>query len=332
MANNIGIDLGTASVLINVSQKGIVLDEPAVVAVDSQSNRVLAVGSEAYKMVGKTPNHIRAIRPLKGGVIADFDMCEQMLTYFVKKLSVKGLMSRPTILVCCPTSTTQIERKAIHQAADKASGGGKVYLVEEARVAALGAGLDIFKPKGSMIIDIGGGTSDIAVLSLGDVVAAKSLRVAGDKMNEAIANSIKQKYNLQIGEQTAEMIKREIGSVKHPLPEKTMDLRGRNIKNGLPETITVSSADVHPAISTTLYQVVNAAKNVLAQTPPELASDIIERGIVLTGGGALIDGATQLFSSELQVPVFSSENPRQDVAVGTGIMLEEHADQLIDED
>lgn len=324
MAKDIGIDLGTANVLINVQGKGIVLNEPSVVAIDTRRDRVLAVGSEAYKMVGRTPNNIRAIRPLKDGVIADFDMTEQMLSYFIKKLNVRGVMSKPNILICCPTNTTDIERKAIRQAAEK-SGGAKIYLEEEPKVAAVGAGLDIFQPHGSMVVDIGGGTSDIAVLSLGDIVASSSVRVAGDKLNADIMNYVRKKYSLQIGERTAERIKMEIGTVLPGHRQEEMQVRGRGIMDGLPSTITLTSDEVEEAIHDTLQAVVQAARDVLGIVPPEIASDIIDRGIVLTGGGALLDGIADLFSEELQVPVMASETPLKDVALGTGVLLEHYA-------
>ncbi len=314
MAKDIGIDLGTANVLINVKGKGIVLNEPSVVAVDTQTGRVLAVGSEAYKMVGRTPSNIRAIRPLKDGVIADFDMTEQMLSYFIKKLNVKGVMSKPAILICCPTNTTDIERKAIRQAAEK-SGGGDVYLEEEPKVAAVGAGLDIFQPYGNMIIDIGGGTSDIAVLSLGDIVISRSLRSAGDKLNANIANYVRQEYSLMIGEHTAEKIKIEIGSV--------MNVRGRDVVSGLPKSIRITSDETVDAMRDTLDAMIAAAKEVLSETPPELASDVIDRGIVITGGGALLDGLETLFAEELTVPVMIADTPLDDVAVGSGQLLEQ---------
>ncbi|GET16808.1 rod shape-determining protein [Ligilactobacillus agilis] len=321
MAKDIGIDLGTANVLINVKGKGIVLNEPSVVAVDTMSNRVLAVGSEAYKMVGRTPSNIRAIRPLKDGVIADFDMTEQMLSYFIKKLNVKGFMSKPNIMICCPTNTTEVEKKAIRQAAEK-SGGGNVYLEEEPKVAAVGAGLDIFKPQGNMVIDIGGGTSDIAVLSLGDIVVSRSLRVAGDKLNQDIVTYLRKKRGLLIGEHTAEKIKIEIGTVLKGHRDKKMEVRGRDVVKGMPESITVTSAEIEEALHDTMMSVIIAAHEVLSQTPPELAADIIDRGIVLTGGGALLDGIDELFSNQLQVPVVVADSPLDDVAVGTGYLLD----------
>ena len=322
MAKDIGIDLGTANVLINVKGKGIMLNEPSVVAVDTQTGRVLAVGSEAYKMVGRTPSNIRAIRPLKDGVIADFDMTEQMLSYFIKKLNVKGVMSKPAILICCPTNTTDIERKAIRQAAEK-SGGGDVYLEEEPKVAAVGAGLDIFQPYGNMIIDIGGGTSDIAVLSLGDIVISRSLRSAGDKLNANIANYVRQEYSLMIGEHTAEKIKIEIGSVIKGHRNKEMNVRGRDVVSGLPKSIRITSDETVDAMRDTLDAMIAAAKEVLSETPPELASDVIDRGIVITGGGALLDGLETLFAEELTVPVMIADTPLDDVAVGSGQLLEQ---------
>ncbi|KRM97564.1 rod shape-determining protein MreB [Liquorilactobacillus aquaticus DSM 21051] len=320
MAKDIGIDLGTANVLINVQGKGIVLNEPSVVAIDTHTGRVLAVGSEAYKMVGRTPSNIRAIRPLKDGVIADFDITEQMLSYFIKKLNVKGFMSKPNILICCPTNTTSIERKAIRQAAEK-SGGGAVYLEEEPKVAAIGAGLDIFQPHGSMVIDIGGGTSDIAVISLGDIVVSRSLRIAGDRLSNDISSYVKKRHSLQIGERTAEKAKIEIGTVVAGHRKKEMEIRGRDIVNGLPRTIQLSSDEIEQALRDTMLSVIAAAKEVLEQTPPELAADIIDRGLILTGGGALLDGIDQLFSDHLKVPVTVASTPLDDVALGTGNLL-----------
>ncbi|HJE97883.1 MAG TPA: rod shape-determining protein [Ligilactobacillus acidipiscis] len=321
MAKDIGIDLGTANVLINVQGKGIVLDEPSVVAIDTDTDRILAVGSEAYKMVGRTPGNIRAVRPLKDGVIADFDMTEQMLAYFIKKLNVKGLMSKPDILICCPTGTTDIERKAIRQAAEK-SGNGAVHVDVEPKVAAIGAGLEIFKPVGNMVVDIGGGTSDIAILSLGDIVASSSLRVAGDRLNTDIVNYIRKDFGLLIGEHTAERVKIEIGTAVPGHRNEEIQVRGRDVVNGLPKEIELTSDQVEGAIHDTLESIVVSAKDLLGQIPPELAADIIDHGIMLTGGGALIDGLGQLFSDQLGVPVHVSETPLQDVAKGTGFLLE----------
>ncbi|HIW71240.1 MAG TPA: rod shape-determining protein [Candidatus Levilactobacillus faecigallinarum] len=323
MAKDIGIDLGTANVLIYVVGKGIVLNEPSVVAIDTKTDKVLAVGSEAYRMVGRTPGNIRAIRPLKDGVISDFDITEAMLSYFINKLSVKGFLSKPNIMICAPTNITEIERKAIIQAAEK-SGGAKVYLEEEPKVAALGAGMDIFKPSGNMVIDMGGGTSDIAILSLGDIVSSRSIRVAGDRMNSEIVNYLKHKHNLIVGERTAETIKIKIGTA-YPEPDndkKTMAVRGRDAVSGMPTEVEITATEVEEAIHDSVDQIVSAAMAVLETTPPELAADIIDRGIMLTGGGALLDGIDKLFSEKLTVPVIISEDPLDNVAKGAGVLLE----------
>lgn len=324
MAKDIGIDLGTANVLIYVAGKGIVLNEPSVVAIDTKTGKVLAVGEEAYKMVGRTPSNIRAIRPLRDGVISDFDITEEMLTYFINKLNVKGFMSRPKIMICAPTNVTEIERNAITQAAEKA-GGGTVYLEEEPKVAAVGAGMDIFQPRGNMVIDMGGGTSDIAVLSLGDVVSSKSIRVAGDKMNSEIVAYIKQNHGLQIGEHTAEKIKIEIGTAK-PSDDNVqeMEVRGRDTVSGMPRSITITSNEIAEAIQDTIQLIIDGAKEVLEVTPPELASDIVDRGVMLTGGGALLNDIDQVIADALSLPVIISENPLDNVAKGAGILLEHY--------
>ena len=311
MAKDIGIDLGTANVLIYVAGKGIVLNEPSVVAVDTRTGKVLAVGSEAYRMVGRTPSNIRAIRPLKDGVISDFDITEEMLTYFINKLDVKGFMSKPKIMICAPTNVTEIERNAIMQAAEKA-GGGQVYL-------------EIFQPRGNMVIDMGGGTSDIAIISLGDIVASKSIRVAGDKMNTEIASYIKQKHNLIIGEHTAEKIKIEIGTAKKDDSDvKTLEVRGRDAVSGMPRAVTIDSNEIAEAINDTVQLIISGAKEVLEVIPPELASDIVDRGIMLTGGGALLRNIDQVIADALTVPVIISENPLDNVAKGAGILLEHY--------
>ncbi|MCD5505938.1 rod shape-determining protein [Lactobacillus delbrueckii subsp. lactis] len=317
VSKDIGIDLGTANVLINVSGKGIVIDEPSVVAVDTNTNKVVAVGIEAYEMVGRTPGNIRVIRPLKDGVIADFDITEAMLSYFIEKLNVKGFMSKPNILVCAPTGVTSIEQKAIIQAAEK-SGGGKVYLDYEPKVAAVGAGLDIFKPQGNMVIDIGGGTTDIAILSMGEIVTSKSLRYAGDRMNQAIVNYIKANHQLLIGMRTAEAIKIEIGTATDPDPDASMNVRGRDTIDGLPKQIKVNSSEVTEA----LQSIIDTTKQVLQETPPELSADIIDRGIMITGGGALLKNIDKLIADSLQVPVLIAESPLESVALGTGILLQ----------
>ena len=321
MARDIGIDLGTAIVLINLSGKGIVLNEPSVVAVDTNNDKVVAVGTEAYEMVGRTPGNIRVIRPLKIGVIADFDITEEMLSYFIEKLNVKGFMSKPNILICAPTGITSIEQKAIIQAAEK-SGGGQVYLDFEPKVAAVGAGLDIFKPQGNMVIDIGGGTTDIAILSMGEIVTSRSLRWAGDAMSKAIISYLKNEKNLLIGQRTAEQIKIQIGYAFKPDPDKSMTVRGRDIVNGLPKQVTITAPEVQNALQDGLMSIVAATKEVLEQTPPELSADIIDRGIMLTGGGALLKNLDSLITYYLQVPVLTADEPLEAVALGTGILLQ----------
>lgn len=320
-ARDIGIDLGTANVLIYVKGKGIVLNEPSVVAIDQHTKRVLAVGEEAWRMVGRTPGHIVAIRPLKDGVIADFDITEAMLKHFLSKLNLKGWFAKPRILICCPTNITSVERKAIKEAAEK-SGGKKVYLEEEPKVAAIGAGMDIFQPSGNMVIDIGGGTTDVAVLSMGDIVTSASIKVAGDKFDQEILNYIKREYKLLIGERTAEEIKINIATVFPNARDEAMDIRGRDLVTGLPRTITIRSGEIEKALRETVYTIVQTAKSVLERTPPELSADIIDRGVFLTGGGALLHGIDQLLAQQLKVPVFIAENPMDCVAIGTGLMLD----------
>ena len=320
-AKDIGIDLGTANVLIHVRGKGIVLNEPSVVALDKKHNKVLAVGEEAWQMVGRTPANITVIRPLKDGVIADFDVTEAMLRHFIDKLNVKGFFTKPRILVCCPTNITSVEQKAIREAAEK-SGGKKIYLEEEPKVSAIGAGMDIFQPSGNMVIDIGGGTTDVAVLSMGDIVTSESITIAGDTLDNDIIQYIKNQYKLFIGLRTAEDIKFNIGTVFIGSRNEKMDIRGRDMVSGLPRTITIDSEEIRLALRESMYLIVQAAKNVLEKTPPELSADIIDRGVFLTGGGALLNGIDQLLAEELKVPVFVSDSPLDCVARGTGILLE----------
>ncbi|WP_416828167.1 rod shape-determining protein [Ectobacillus polymachus] len=320
-SKDIGIDLGTANVLIHVKGKGIVLNEPSVVAIDRNTGRVLAVGEEARRMVGRTPGNIVAIRPLKDGVIADFEITEAMLKHFINKLNVKGFMSKPRILICCPTNITSVEQKAIREAAEK-SGGKKVYLEEEPKVAAIGAGMDIFQPYGNMVVDIGGGTTDIAVLSMGDIVTSSSIKMAGDKFDMEILNYIKRKYKLLIGDRTAENVKIEVGTVFPGSRSETIEIRGRDMVTGLPRTISVGSEEIQEALKENASVIVQAAKGVLERTPPELAADIIDRGVILTGGGALLHGIDMLLAEELKVPVLIAEDPMQCVAIGTGVMLD----------
>lgn len=322
MAQDIGIDLGTANVLVSVTGQGVVLNEPSVVAVDTKTNKVLAVGKEAYEMVGRTPGNIKAIRPLKDGVISDFDVTESMLTYFINKLSVKGLVSKPKVMICAPTNITNIERKAIIEAAQKAV-GGEVFLEEEPKVAAVGAGMDIFEPKGSMVIDIGGGTSDIAVVSLGDVVASKSLKVAGDVMNQNIIDFMKRNHNIVIGEHTAEKIKKTIGTADMNSDDvKEMQVRGRDAVSGMPISVTINSNEIAEALHGTIETIISGAKSVLETVPPELAADIIDRGVMLTGGGSMLADIDSVISDALTVPVLISDDPLENVAKGAGALLD----------
>lgn len=320
-SRDIGIDLGTANVLIHVKGKGIVLNEPAVVAMDRNTGRVLEVGEEARRMVGRTPGNIEAIRPLKDGVIADFDVTEAMLKHFINKINVKGLFTKPRMLICCPTNITKVEQKAIKEAAEK-SGGKKVYLEEEPKVAAIGAGMEIYQPSGNMVVDIGGGTTDVAVLSMGGIVTSESIKMAGDNFDAEILQYIKKKYKLLIGERTAEEIKISVATVFEGSRDESLEIRGRDMVSGLPQTITVNSKEIEEALREHVDVIVQAAKTVLEQTPPELSADIIDRGVILTGGGALIHGMDQLLAEELKVPVFVAEEPMSCVAKGTGIMLE----------
>lgn len=321
LSKDIGIDLGTANVLIHVKGRGVVVNEPSVVAIESESKRVLAVGEDARKMVGRTPGNITAIRPLKDGVIADFDITEVMLKYFINKVGGKSMFSRPRILICAPTNITSVEQKAIRQAAERC-GAKDVYLEEEPKATAIGAGMDIYQPSGNMVVDIGGGTTDVAVLSMGDIVTSSSIKVAGDKFDMEIIRYIKSKYKLLIGERTAEDIKIQIGTVYPDGRDEQMDIRGRDMVSGLPQTITIRSGEIQEALWDSVATIVSAAKSVLERTPPELSADIIDRGVILTGGGALLHGLDQLLVDELKVPVLVAEDPMHCVVKGTGIMLD----------
>ena len=320
-AKDIGIDLGTANVLIYIKGQGIVLNEPSVVAIDSETKKPLAVGKEAREMLGRTPGTVHAIRPMKDGVIADFEITEVMLNHFIKKINGKSFLSRPKILICCPSNITQVEKNAIKDAAER-TGAKKVYLEEEPKVAAIGAGLDIAAPCGSMVIDVGGGTTDVAVLSLGGIVNSASIKIAGNVFDNDIAKYIKDKYKLLIGDRTAEDIKLTIGTVYPNGKKEKMEVRGRDLVTGLPHTITITSDEIEEALRESVYIIVNTAKNVLEQTPPELSADIIDKGIVVTGGGALINGFDELLSHELKVPVLVAESPLTCVVEGTGILLD----------
>jgi len=320
-SRDIGIDLGTANVLIYVKSQGIVLNEPSVVALQSDNKKVLAVGSEAKEMLGRTPGKINAIKPMKDGVIADFEITELMLGYFINKLNGKSIFRKPRILICCPSNITQVEKNAIKEAAEK-TGAKKVFIEEEPKVAAVGAGIDISKPSGSMIIDIGGGTTDIAVLSLGGIVNSSSIKVAGNSFDMEIIKYIKNKYKLLIGERTAEDIKMNIGTVYPGKKKEKMEVRGRHMVTGLPKTISITSDEIAEALNESVQLIIHHTKLVLEQTPPELSADIISKGIVMTGGGALMDGLDKVLSKELDIPVYVASNPLTCVAEGTGILLE----------
>jgi len=319
---DIGIDLGTANVLVYVKGKGIVLREPSVVARDTRSGKTLAVGEEARRMLGKTPSNIQAIRPLRDGVIADFEVTEAMLNYFIKKVTrsngfLSFLRPKPAVTICVPAEITSVEERAVRDAA-KLAGARSVDIIEEPMAAAIGAGLPIDGPSGNMVVDIGGGTTDVAVISLGGIVVSQSIRVAGNKCDEAISRHIRRVYNLMIGERTAEDIKINIGSAYKLDPELTMDIRGRDLINGLPKTVNITSEEVREALAEPLGAIIDAVKSVLEKTPPELAADIIDRGIILTGGGALLRGLDALLGEVTGIPVIVAEDPMSCVAIGTG--------------
>ncbi len=318
---DIGIDLGTANILIYVKGEGIVLSEPSVVAIDKESGEVLAIGSKAHEMLGRTPGSVIAIKPLKDGVIADFDKTEIMLDYFIKKIKGKTIFSRPRILICCPSNITQVEKNAIREVAER-TGAKKVYVEEEPKVAAVGAGLSIDMPTGNMVIDIGGGTTDIAVLSLNGIVYSESIKIAGNTFDTDIIKYVKNKYKLLIGEVTAEKIKIKIGTVLENAKEKSMKVRGRDLLTGLPKTITLSSKEVKEAIKESVDMIIHGVKMVLEKIEPEISADIIDKGIVLTGGGALLEGLDKLIQQEINVPTKIAESPLTCVAEGTGIILD----------
>ena len=321
IGKDIGIDLGTANVLIYVKGQGIVLNEPSVVAIQTETKNILAVGEEAHQMLGRTPGKVSSIRPLKDGVIADFDLTREMLNSFIKKIKAKSAISRPRILICCPSNITEVERNAIREAAE-ASGARKVYVEEEPKVAAIGAGLDISKPSASMVIDIGGGTTDIAVLSLGDIVTSKSIRVAGDLFDQEIIKYVKNKYKLLIGERTAEDVKVNIGNVSQDSKKDKISIKGRDLSTGLPNSISITSKEVQEALEDSINKIIQAVKSVLEETLPELSADIVTNGIVVTGGGALLGGLKKLLEDELKVPIKIAESPLTCVAEGTAIMLD----------
>ncbi len=325
-SKDIGIDLGTANVLIYEKGKGIVLEEPSVVSMDAQTGRMIAAGEEARQMLGRTPGKIEVVRPMKDGVIADIAATEMMLKHFINSLNIKGMLSQPRIMICCPTNMTLVEKNAIREAAEKC-GAREVFIEEEPKIAALGAGMDISKPSGNMVIDVGGGTADIAVLSLGDIVTSASIKIAGNRFDQDIVDYIKTNYKLLIGDRTAEEIKISVATVYPEGREEELQVRGRDLVSGLPRTITISSTEVEESLRESVRIIVHAAKNVLEQTPPELSADIMNKGIVLTGGGALLHGLDRLLADELHVPVFVADNPLHCVVIGTGIMLD-HIDKI----
>ena len=323
---DIGIDLGTASVLVYVKGKGVVLKEPSVVAFDRNTNKIKAIGEEARLMLGRTPGNIVAVRPLRQGVISDYTVTEKMLSYFISRTVGKSLFGRkPRISVCVPSGATEVEKKAVEDATYQA-GAREVSIIEEPVAAAIGGGIDIAKPCGNMIVDIGGGTADIAVISLGGVVVSNSIKVAGDDFDEAIVRFMRKKHNLLIGERTAEEIKINVGTVYKRPENLTMDVRGRNLVTGLPKTVTVTSEETEEALREPAYQIVDAVHNVLERTPPELAADISDRGIVLTGGGSLIQGLEELIEEKTGINTMTAEDPLTAVAIGTGKYIEYLAD------
>lgn len=317
---DMGIDLGTATVLVYVRGKGVILKEPSVVAIDNNTNKILAVGEEARKMIGRTPGNIVAIRPMRNGVISDYDTTEKMLKYFISEACGKRKISTPKVVICIPCESTEVEKRAVKDAAINA-GAKKVFLIEEPLAAAIGAGIDITLPSGNMVIDIGGGTTDIAVISLGGIVVRESIKVAGDKFDEAIIKYVRKKHNLMIGERTAENLKVSVGSVFGD-KEFSEDVKGRDLLTGLPKSVTVTSSEMREALIDTVMVICEMTHVVLEKTPPELAADIAEKGIVMTGGGALLSGLDKLIEHISKVPVHIPEDPVGSVAIGTGKMLD----------
>ncbi len=321
LSTDIGIDLGTASILVYVKGKGVVLKEPSVVAFDRDTNKIKAIGEEARLMIGRTPGNIVAVRPLRQGVISDYTVTEKMLKHFIRKALGKRTFKKPRISVCVPSGVTEVEKKAVEDATYQV-GAREVAIIEEPIAAAIGAGIDISKPCGNMIVDIGGGTTDIAVISLGGTVVSTSIKIAGDDFDEAIVRYMRKKHNLLIGERTAEEIKIKIGSAYRRPEVATLDVRGRNLVTGLPKTITVTSEETEEALKETTSQIVEAVHSVLEKTPPELAADIADRGIVLTGGGCLLQGLEELIEEKTGINTMTAEDPMTAVAIGTGKFIE----------
>src|SRR5437588_5227258 len=322
LGRDMAVDLGTANTLVYVRGRGIVLNEPSVVAINTANQAILAVGAEAKRMIGRTPSHIRAIRPLKDGVIADFDITEKMLRYFIQKVHHRRFLAKPRVVVCVPSGITGVEQRAVEEATISA-GARAAYIIEEPMAAAIGAGLPIHEPSGNMVVDIGGGTTEVAVISLGGVVTSTSVRVGGDELDEAIIAYIKKEYSLALGERTAEEIKMAIGSAFRLPDEPNAEIRGRDLVTGLPKTIIVSSEEIRRAIEEPVNAIVDAVKNTLDRCPPELAADVMDRGIVLTGGGALLKGLDERLKHETGMPVHVAESPLSCVVMGSGKCLEE---------
>ena len=320
---DIGIDLGTANTLVCIKGKGIVMREPSVVAYEARNDIVRAVGTEAKEMIGRTPGSIMAVRPLKDGVIADFDVTAAMLRKFIRQALHGSIFARARVMICVPAGVTEVESRAVQNAAIEAGvKSNNICLIKEPKAAAIGAGLPVSDSTGCMVVDIGGGTSEVAVLSLGDIVTAQSVRVAGDKLDESIITYIRKTHNMLIGERTAEQIKMEIGSAKPYEDEGSMEVKGRNLVDGLPKSIVITAKEVRAAMADTVLQIIDAVKLTLEKTPPELSADIIDRGITLTGGGALLKGLDELMSEEIGIPVFVAENPLDCVVLGTAKELE----------
>lgn len=321
-SRDVGIDLGTANTLVYLKGKGIILQEPSVVAQQKDTGEILAVGDEAKRMIGRTPGNIVAIRPMKDGVIADFDITQQMLKHFIRKAISSRSLIKPRVVICVPTGVTEVERRAVKEATEQA-GASKAFIIEEPMAAAIGAGLPVQEPTGSMVVDIGGGTTEVAIISLGGIVTSRSIRVAGDEMDEAIVNYVKRNYNLLIGERTAEDVKIAIGSATISEKDESVDMRGRDLVTGLPKTVKISSNEIQKALSEPVSLIIEAIKVTLERTPPELAADIMDRGIVMTGGGSLLRGLDRLVARETGMPVHVADDPLLCVALGAGKYLDE---------
>jgi rod shape-determining protein MreB and related proteins len=322
LGRDMAVDLGTANTLVYVRGRGIVLNEPSVVAINTRNGAILAVGAEAKRMIGRTPGHIMAIRPLKDGVIADFDVTEKMLRYFIQAVHKRRFLAKPRVVICVPSGITGVEQRAVEEASIQA-GARAAYIIEEPMAAAIGAGLPVHEPAGNMVVDIGGGTTEVAVISLGGIVTSQSIRIGGDELDDSIISYIKKEYSLMLGERTAEEIKMAIGSA-FPLPDEPhAEIRGRDLVSGLPKTIIVSADEVRRAIEEPVNAIIDAVKNTLDKTPPELAADIMDKGIVLTGGGGMLKGLDERLKHETGMPIHTTDSPLDSVAIGSGKCLEE---------